>query len=115
AVRESRDLRLTERQAKRGRDLLRKRPVGIAREKLQLIRHGFCHSFTSPTRAGPRLIRMVGAGGFEPPNTGSKVPRLTTWPRPSPPPPGARRRPPAPGPFPGLASPRRPPPPSPSP
>ena len=26
---------------------------------------------------------MVGAGGFEPPNTGSKVPRLTAWPRPS--------------------------------
>ena len=25
---------------------------------------------------------MVGAGGFEPPNTGSKVPRLTAWPRP---------------------------------
>src|SRR4029078_12244177 len=26
---------------------------------------------------------VVGAGGFEPPNTGSKVPRLTAWPRPS--------------------------------
>src|SRR5215470_13091573 len=25
---------------------------------------------------------MVGAGGFEPPNTGSKVPRLAAWPRP---------------------------------
>ena len=25
---------------------------------------------------------VVGAGGFEPPNTGSKVPRLTAWPRP---------------------------------
>src|SRR4029079_11038859 len=25
----------------------------------------------------------IGAGGFEPPNTGSKVPRLTAWPRPS--------------------------------
>src|SRR5215831_7242414 len=30
-------------------------------------------------------MSMVGAGGFEPPNTGSKVPRLSTWPRPSPP------------------------------
>ena len=27
--------------------------------------------------------RMAGAGGFEPPNTGSKVPRLTAWPRPN--------------------------------
>ena len=27
---------------------------------------------------------LVGAGGFEPPNTGAKVPRLTAWPRPSP-------------------------------
>ena len=26
---------------------------------------------------------LVGAGGFEPPNTGSKVPRLTAWPRPT--------------------------------
>jgi len=29
-----------------------------------------------------RGLGLVGAGGFEPPNTGSKVPRLTTWPRP---------------------------------
>src|ERR1051326_6998028 len=28
------------------------------------------------------IIGLVGAGGFEPPNTGSKVPRLTAWPRP---------------------------------
>src|SRR4029078_1130668 len=36
-------------------------------------------------RAGPaeRGRNLVGAGGFEPPNTGSKVPRLTAWPRPS--------------------------------
>src|SRR5262249_57533155 len=26
---------------------------------------------------------VVGGGGFERPNTGSKVPRLTAWPRPS--------------------------------
>src|SRR5205823_13269979 len=27
--------------------------------------------------------KLAGAGGFEPPNTGSKVPRLTAWPRPN--------------------------------
>ena len=56
--------------------------VRVPREQLQLVRHGSCHSFTGPAWPGPRLIWMVGAGGFEPPNTGSKVPRLTTWPRP---------------------------------
>src|SRR4029453_5345705 len=29
------------------------------------------------------VAELVGAGGFEPPNTGSKVPRLTAWPRPT--------------------------------
>src|SRR3954452_10043750 len=35
----------------------------------------------TPTTASTRN-EVAGAGGFEPPNTGSKVPRLTAWPRP---------------------------------
>src|SRR5262245_11109030 len=31
----------------------------------------------------PGERRMAGAEGFEPSNTGSKVPRLTAWPRPT--------------------------------
>src|SRR5207247_4278775 len=71
AVGEARDLRVAERHVEVLRDLLRQRPVGVAREDLQLVTHA-CHA-----------PFMVGAGGFEPPNTGSKVPRLATWPRPS--------------------------------
>src|SRR5205814_8822823 len=32
---------------------------------------------------GHRERRLAGAEGFEPSNTGSKVPRLTAWPRPT--------------------------------
>src|SRR5262249_31218098 len=53
------------------RDLLGERSVRVAGQELQLVRH---------RRLVP--VRVVGAGGFEPPNTGSKVPRLATWPRP---------------------------------
>ena len=66
------------------------------RENLQLTETGRHLSYTSPrdwrTRSsnvsvspGPgfrRLHKVVGAEGFEPSNTGSKVPRLTAWPRP---------------------------------
>src|SRR5438034_1262804 len=52
------------------REHLRQRAVCVAGEQLQVVGHR-------------RLaLRVVGAGGFEPPNTGSKVPRLATWPRP---------------------------------
>src|SRR5205823_3024461 len=44
---------------------------GVAREEFQLVGHQ-CLA----------LVGVAGAGGFEPPNTGSKVPRLTAWPRP---------------------------------
>ena len=37
---------------------------------------------SSRTETPESTIKVVGAGGFEPPNTGSKVPRLTAWPRP---------------------------------
>src|ERR671918_72419 len=44
------------------------------------------HHATGPPRlhaVGLDRKAMAGAGGFEPPNTGSKVPRLTAWPRPN--------------------------------
>ena len=48
------------------------------------------HRFARPKFASVWLLhitsaerRLVGAEGFEPSNTGSKDPRLTTWPRPS--------------------------------
>src|SRR5438552_336971 len=70
AVGEAGDLRVRDRHAKILRDLLRQRAVCVAGEQLQVVGHR-------------RLaLRVVGAGGFEPPNTGSKVPRLATWPRP---------------------------------
>src|SRR6185295_17829893 len=63
---------------------------------LQLTETGRHRCYTSPrdwrTRSsnvsvslGPGirgLHKVVGAEGFEPSNTGSKVPRLTAWPRP---------------------------------
>src|SRR5262249_37678025 len=37
----------------------------------------------SPGTDSPFVAGMAGAEGFEPSNTGSKVPRLTAWPRPT--------------------------------
>ena len=61
AVREPGDLCLSERDPETGRDLLREHVVRVPGEQLQLVRHGSRHSFTGPARAGPRLVRMVGA------------------------------------------------------
>ena len=50
-------------------DLLGERPIRIAGEQLEVVRH---------RPASPERHReVVGAEGFEPPNTGPKVPRLT--------------------------------------
>src|SRR5213080_2487074 len=70
AVREARHLRVRQRHAQVLPDLLGQRPVRVPRQELQFVGH----------RCLARGV--VGAGGFEPPNTGSKVPRLATWPRP---------------------------------
>src|SRR5262245_54496226 len=37
----------------------------------------------SPDTGSPFVAGLAGAEGFEPSNTGSKVPRLTAWPRPT--------------------------------
>src|SRR6185503_16873833 len=67
---EARYLALAERDAEVLGDLFGQGAVRVPGEELQLVRHG-------------RLTHdVVGAGGFEPPNTGSKVPRLAAWPRP---------------------------------
>src|SRR4029078_1462303 len=39
-------------------------------------------TFKSPKPLG-LMVKLVGAEGFEPSNTGSKDPRLTAWPRPN--------------------------------
>src|SRR5262249_39147696 len=70
AVGEACDLRVGERHTKVLGDLLRERTVRVAAEQLQVVGH----------RA--LALKVVGAGGFEPPNTGSQVPRLAAWPRP---------------------------------
>ena len=64
--------------------------VGAAGEDLQLAEPGRHQAFTAErsshrcARSRPqRQLLLVGAEGFEPSNTGSKVPRLTAWPRPS--------------------------------
>src|SRR6185436_10499312 len=49
----------------------------------RLASGGPCAPRRSPRLCHRTCTALVGAGGFEPPNTGSKVPRLTAWPRPS--------------------------------
>src|SRR5262249_32057058 len=61
-------------------NLLRQRAVGASGEDLELLAAG---GRQCACRYHADTIGMVGAGGFEPPNTGSKAPRLTAWPRPS--------------------------------
>ncbi len=71
--------RLPDRHAEKLRDLARQFRMGAAREDFQLAepgRHERIQCCPTPTR-------MAGAEGFEPSNTGSKVPRLTAWPRPN--------------------------------
>ena len=53
------------------------------REEFQLpVQHRRRSDPAGPLAERTRRRGMVGAEGFEPSNTGSKVPRLTTWPRP---------------------------------
>ena len=54
--------------------------MGTSREELQLAS---THSRARRNSRQPRIDRLAGAEGFEPSNTGSKVPRLTAWPRPN--------------------------------
>ena len=55
--------------------------MGAAGEDFELSASHVALSLQS-VNTGGQPINVVGAGGFEPPNTGSKVPRLTAWPRP---------------------------------
>src|SRR5215213_10177780 len=54
--------------------------MGAAREDLQFTKTGRRH-YGITNHLQPRAM-LAGAEGFEPSNTGSKVPRLTAWPRP---------------------------------
>ena len=92
-VRKPEQPRLPHRHAKELGDLAGERRMGAARKELQMtavhrlvgklrIRPARSRDSVGPNHIAP--ASMVGAGGFEPPNTGSKVPRLTAWPRPSP-------------------------------
>ena len=111
AVREPSQPRLSERDPEAVGDLLRQLRVGAAGKHFQVAEsrrqkaitaerssHRSIAHYRKPwdlhlhrprTRGGDLASRrtsvaeLVGAGGFEPPNTGSKVPRLTAWPRPT--------------------------------
>src|SRR5215471_12390689 len=56
-------------------------PLAMVAGKAPVVIIGAWLSFDE-AQDNPEQNRRVGAGGFEPPNTGSKVPRLTAWPRP---------------------------------
>ena len=60
------------------------KPVAISPAPLSGGRFiSLCSGLPAVARRVAGERRLVGAEGFEPSNTGSKDPRLTTWPRPS--------------------------------
>ena len=71
--------RRAERDAEVLGDLLRQRGMRASRKQLQLARESWPDVVA---RSPSNHAILVGAEGFEPSNTGSKVPRLTAWPRP---------------------------------
>ncbi len=76
-VREPLQAGLTDVHAEKLGNLAREGAMRASRKELQLpTTHKLVRHAAEPAR------RMVGAEGFEPSNTGSKVPRLTAWPRP---------------------------------
>ena len=66
AVREARDVGVAQAHVQVLGDLLGQGPVRVAREQLQLVRHGVLLSFPCPRKM------MAGAGGIEPPLRGPK-------------------------------------------
>ena len=80
AVREPGDLRVAER-APGGTAAISSASARFALPENSFSSYGMARTPRGPV-AVPALIGLVGAGGFEPPNTGSKVPRLAAWPRP---------------------------------
>ncbi len=90
AVAEAREVGAAQGDPQRAGDALAQARVGASREYLQLLAHDIRsvdHALPVPLGPGHAAPRrgpgLAGAEGFEPSNTGSKAPRLTTWPRPS--------------------------------
>src|SRR6185503_2383472 len=74
------EARLANRNPEKRGDVAREPRVRTSGEHLQFAEPG-CHERITHHHLQPR--DLAGAEGFEPSNTGSKVPRLTAWPRPT--------------------------------